>query len=238
MEQNIPETIDIGFLPCYILIAIQFVPEWGEHEMRKLDESRKADILRYINEYYDRYGRTPAVRDICAGTGIPVTSVQRYLVAMKESGELDYSGRRSIGTSRMKKEREHYSMPVLGRVACGPGDYEEENVLEYIRMPEALVGKGEFFALIAKGSSMVDAGVQEGDYVVVRKQNTAKVGDLVVALYDGGLNNLKKLCYDAEQERYYLYSCNADQETYAPIYVDELQIQGVAVCTVHSLVQE
>ena len=129
-------------------------------------------------------------------------------------------------------------MPVLGRVACGPGDYEEENVLEYIRMPEALVGKGEFFALIAKGSSMVDAGVQEGDYIVVRKQNTAKVGDLVVALYDGGLNNLKKLCYDAEQQRYYLYSCNADQETYAPIYVDELQIQGGAVCTVHSLVQE
>ena len=52
------------FLLCYILIAIQFVPEWGEHEMRRLDESRKADILRYINEYYDRYGRTPAVRGI------------------------------------------------------------------------------------------------------------------------------------------------------------------------------
>lgn len=138
----------------------------------------------------------------------------------------------------MKKEREHYSLPVLGSVSCGPGDYEEENILEYIRMPEALVGKGEFFALIAKGSSMEDVGVSEGDYVIVRKQNTARIGDIVVALYDDGLNNLKKLCYDDEKQRYYLYSCNADQETYAPIYVDELQVQGVAVSVVHNLMQE
>lgn len=206
--------------------------------MRRLDDAKKILILNYINEFYDRSGSIPTVRDICAGTGIASTTVHRYLGAMRESGELDYNGRKSIGTSRMKKERDHHSMPVLGRVSCGPGDYEEENVLEYIRMPEALVGKGEFFALIAKGDSMVDVGVNEGDYVVVRKQTDAKVGDLVVALYDGGLNNLKKLCYDEEQQRYYLYSCNADQETYAPIYVDELQIQGVAVCAVHSLEQE
>ena len=206
--------------------------------MPKLDDNRKSVILNYISGYYDQHRRNPAVRDISAGTGIPVTSVQRYLVALKESGSLDYDGRRSIGTIRMKKEREHYSMPVLGLVACGPGDYEEENIIEYIRMPEALVGKGEFFALIAKGHSMVDAGVNEGDYVIVRKQNTAKVGDIVVALYDGGLNNLKKLCYDEDRQKYYLYSCNADQETYAPIYVDELQIQGVAVSVSHSLVQE
>ena len=195
-------------------------------------------ILTYINAYYDQYDRTPAVRDISAGTGIPVTSVQRYLVALKASGALDYNGRRSVGTIRMKKEPNHYAMPVLGSVACGPGDYEEENIIEYIRMPESLVGKGEFFALIAKGNSMVDVGVHEGDRVIVRKQNTANIGDIVVALYDGGLNNLKKLCYDEDQQRYYLYSCNADQETYAPIYVDELQVQGVAVSVVHSLVQE
>jgi len=206
-------------------------------DMPKLDQNRKTIILDYINEYYNRNSRKPAVRDICAGTGIPATSVQRYLVALKESGELDYSGRRSIGTDRMKKERNHYAMPVLGSVSCGPGDYEEENIIEYIRMPEAVVGKGEFFALIAKGHSMVDAGIHEGDYVIVRKQNTARVGDLVVALYDGGLNNLKKLCCD-ERQGYYLYSCNADQETYPPIYVDQLQVQGVAVSVVHSLVQE
>ena len=206
--------------------------------MRRFDDAKKGIILNYINEFYSRHGTAPTVHDISVGTSIANTTVHRYLGALRESGTLEYNGRKSIGTSRMKKERKHYSMPVLGRVTCGPGDYEEENILEYIRMPEALVGKGDFFALVAKGHSMVDAGVNEGDYVIVRKQNDAKVGDLVIALYDDGLNNLKKLCYDEEQQRYYLYSCNADQETYAPIYVDELQIQGVAVSVVHSLLQE
>ena len=206
--------------------------------MSRTTDSKKQIILDYINEYYGSYGETPTVRDIAAGTGIAVTSVHRYLSAMKENGELEYNGRRSVSTRRMEMEQVAHAMPVLGYVACGEGQEETEQVIEYIRMPESLVGKGEFFALIAKGHSMVDAGINEGDYVIVRKQNSAKVGDLVVALYDNGLNNLKKLCYDAEQQRYFLYSCNADQETYAPIYVDELQVQGVAVSVVHSLVQE
>ncbi len=206
--------------------------------MLKMNTEKKNAILKYIDQYYDDFGRTPAVHDICLGTGVANTTVHRYLVAMKESGELDYNGRRSIGTSRMKKEIPGCVMPVLGQVTCGPGDYEEEDVIEYIRMPEAMVGKGEFFALVAKGDSMIDAGVHNGEYVIVRKQNTAKAGDIVVALYDGGLSNLKKLCFDKEQQRYYLYSCNSDQETYAPIYADELQIQGVAVMVAHSLLQE
>ena len=206
--------------------------------MPKLDDNRKIIILNHINEYYEQHNRTPAVRDISASTGIPVTSVQRYLVALKESGALDYNCRRSIGTTRIKKEYEHFTVPILGSVACGPGDYEEENIVEYIRIPVSQLRKGDYFALIAKGHSMVDIGVDEGDCVIVRKQNTAKVGDIVVALYDGGLNNLKKLCYDEDRQRYYLYSCNADQETYAPIYVDELQVQGVAVRVMHNLEQE
>ena len=206
--------------------------------MRKKDDSKKELILNYIHEHYGRFGKTPVVLEIASGTGISSATVHRYLVAMNESGELEYSGKGGIGTPKMKKERPQAYMPVLGTVSCGPGDYEEENIIEYIRMPESLVGKGEFFALITKGNSMVGVGVHEGDHVIVRKQNTANVGDIVVALYDGGLNNLKKLCYDESQQRYYLYSCNADQEAYAPIYVDELQVQGIAVSVVHSLVQE
>jgi len=65
------------------------IPEKGAL-VRKLDDNRKTIILDYINEYYDRYGRILAVHGISTGTGIPNTSVHRYLVAMKESGELDY----------------------------------------------------------------------------------------------------------------------------------------------------
>ena len=206
--------------------------------MRSKDQSKKERILDYIHEYYGRCGRAPVVLEIVDGTGLSSATVHRYLVDMREAGEVEYSGKRSIRTTKIEKERTRVYMPILGSVSCGPGDYEEENIIEYIRLPESLVGKGEFFALIAKGHSMMDIGVDDGDCVIVRKQNTARVGDIVVSLYDGGLNNLKKLCYDEERQRYYLYSCNADQETYAPIYVDELQVQGVAVRVMHNLEQE
>ena len=125
-------------------------------------------------------------------------------------------------------------MPVLGYVACGEGQEETEQVIEYIRMPESLVGKGEFFALIAKGESMIDAGIHPGDYVMIRKQNTADIGDIVVAL-DGGLNNLKVLGFNNAKGRYFLHSCNEDKKRYGDIYPEELQIQGVAVCVAHRL---
>lgn len=162
--------------------------------MRKLNEEIKQIILKYINEYYDENGRVPSVRDITAGTGIATTNVHRYLCAMKESGQLNYNGRRNIETARTEKEKGSFALPVLGTVTCGPGDY-----------------------------------------VIVRKQETAEVGDIIVALYDDGLNNLKELRFDTEKEQYYLYSCNKNQKKYAPIYVDELRVQGVAVCTVHNI---
>ena len=109
---------------------------------------------------------------------------------------------------------------------------EEETVIEYIRLPESMVGRGEFFALIAKGESMIDAGIHPGDYVIVRKQNHADPGDLIVALYDG-LNNLKKLVYDDNERRYVLRSCNEDKEAYPDIPFEELTIQGVAVGVYH-----
>lgn len=205
--------------------------------MRKLNNARRETIYSFIDKFYDGNGFTPSVQEISRGTGIPTTSVHRYLKAMKEAGDLVYEGRKSIETSRTRKEVRSCAIPVLGRVSCGPGDYESENILEYIRMPESLIGKGDFFALIAKGNSMIDAGINEGDYIIVRKQNTARIGDLVIALYGEGLNNLKKLCFDDALQKYYLYSCNPDQSTYAPIYVDELEVQGIAVCNVHNLLQ-
>ena len=202
--------------------------------MSRTTDSKKQIILDFINEYYGSYGETPTVRDIAAGTGIAVTSVHRYISAMKEDGELEYNGRRSVSTRRMEMEQVAHAMPVLGYVACGECQEETEQVIEYIRMPESLVGKGEFFALIAKGESMIDAGIHPGDYVMIRKQNTADIGDIVVAL-DGGLNNLKVLGFNNAKGRYFLRSCNEDKKRYGDIYPEELRIQGVAVCVAHRL---
>ena len=183
--------------------------------MRRQDESKKSVILDFIDEYYNEYNEIPAVRTIAEGTGIALATVHRYLLSLKESGELEYNGRKSISTKRIDLESRHASAPVLGYVRCGEGEADTEEVIEYIRLPESLVGTGEFFVLIAKGDSMIDAGVNEGDYVVVRKQNTASDGDYVVALYEG-LNNLKELVID--NGRYILRSCNEDKETYPDIY--------------------
>lgn len=89
--------------------------------MSRTTDSKKQIILDFINEYYGSYGETPTVRDIAAGTGIAVTSVHRYLSAMKEDGELEYNGRRSVSTRRMEMEQVAHAMPVLGYVACGEG---------------------------------------------------------------------------------------------------------------------
>ena len=200
--------------------------------MRRKDESKKSVILDFIDEYYSEYNEIPAVRTIAEGTGIALATVHRYLLSLKESGELEYNGRKSISTKRIDLESRHASAPVLGYVRCGEGEEETEEVIEYIRLPESLVGTGEFFVLIAKGDSMVDAGVNEGDYVVIRKQNTASDGDYVVALYEG-LNNLKELVVD--NGKYILRSRNEDKETYPDIYPIDLKIQGVAVCVMHRL---
>ena len=200
--------------------------------MRRKDESKKSVILDFIDEYYNEYNEIPAVRTIAEGTGIALATVHRYLLSLKESGELEYNGRKSISTKRIDLESRHASAPVLGYVRCGEGEEETEEVIEYIRLPESLVGTGEFFVLIAKGDSMVDAGVNEGDYVVIRKQNTASDGDYVVALYEG-LNNLKELVVD--NGKYILRSRNEDKETYPDIYPIDLKIQGVAVCVMHRL---
>ena len=148
---------------------------------------------------------------------------------MKGNGELEYSGSRSVSARWMEMERIHYSLPVLGYVACGVRQEETEEVIEYIRMPESLVGKGEFFGLIAKGESVEYAGIHPNDYVVIRKQNTAKIGDIIVALAQG-LNNLKVLGFNKKRNRYFLRSCNKYRERYADIYPYELQIEGLAVC--------
>ena len=203
--------------------------------MRPKLNARKTVIAEFIREYYEQYDRFPSEKNIVDATGIPAGSVHRYLLEMRESGEISYDGsRRSARTIELGSISEKRIMRVLGYVACGPGQEEAEHFIEYIHMPECMVGSGEFFALIAKGESMIGAGVHPGDYVIVRRQQTARTGDLIIALSDGK-NNLKKLALDEENRKYILQSCNPDKEAFPDIIVDELQIQGIAIGVYHSL---
>ena len=200
--------------------------------MRRIDPSKKEIIAEYIDKHFCENDEIPSVRDIVEGTGIPLSTVHRYLISMREDGALDYSGRRSARTKMMEDTAPIHALQVLGTVACGPGQEEEQRFIEYIRMPESLVEKGDYFALIAKGESMIGAGIFPGDYVFVKRQQTANEGDLVIALFDGK-NNLKKLGFDPKNKKYILHSCNPDTKAYPDIIVDELQIQGVVKGSYH-----
>lgn len=200
--------------------------------------SRKTQIVEFVRQYYLRHDRLPSEKNIVDGTGIPAGSVHRYLVELKESGEFtDDGGRRGARPEELNHVSPKHILRVLGTVACGPGQEEEERFLEYIHMPECMVGRGECFALIAKGESMTGAGIHPGDYVIVRRQQTARPGDLIIALAEGK-NNLKKLALDEKNRKYILRSCNPDKEAYPDIVADELEIQGVAIGVYHSLVNE
>lgn len=201
--------------------------------MRRKNEMKRLHILECINNYIGQHSTSPSVREISSKTGIPRATVQRYLIAMDEVGDIEYDGK-NISTMATRKMMPVNCMRVLGRVACGLGIEEQEEILEYIRMPENLVGKGDFFVLIASGESMIDVGIHDGDYVIIQQTQTAKIGDIIVGLYDN-LSNLKVLGYDKEKGQYYLRSCNKDKQTYADIYVTDLQVQGVAVGVYHKL---
>ena len=202
--------------------------------MRIKDNSKKRLIVDYIDAYFNIYNESPSLRQISSEIGISLSTVHRYLRSLSEDGLLKYGGRRQIQTDRMNKEQVAYSMPVLGYVACGEGQEENEEIIEYIRLPESLIGKGEFFVLISKGESMIDAGIYPGDYVVINRSQEPKNGDIVVALCEGR-NNLKVLRKTEDGKRYFLESCNPDKNTYPDIHIRDLKVQGVAVSVIHSL---
>ena len=113
----------------------------------KNPETFKA-IEEFVNEYTEKHGVSPTVREIHAGIGLAVGTVSRYLSFMRENGMIDYNGCRNITTREAKiTKRETTRVPVLGAVSCGVPKFAEENIEEYVRLPVALFGKGDFFIL-------------------------------------------------------------------------------------------
>lgn len=203
--------------------------------MVRINQERKEKVLSAVQELVLEQDRAPTVQELAECTGLPHATVHRYLKVLQEDGAIQYNGRRSVRTEASDKVASTVVLPVLGTVACGPGQEVEQELVEYIRLPESMVGRGDFFALIAKGESMVDAGVSPGDYVIVRRQQTAEEGQLIIALSEGR-NNLKKLHYDQRRMKYVLKSCNRDRKAYPDIVVEELTIQGIVTGIFHKVV--
>lgn len=191
--------------------------------MRTLREENFSLLRSYIEQYADERGVSPSIYDIAEGTGIPKTTVSRYLSAMEERGLLRRESRRGLVLA--DREDGGIRVPLLGTIACGIPKLAEENIESYMRLPAALFGKGPFFMLRAWGDSMVNAGIEDGDLVLIRQQSTARPGQIVVAL-TGEEATLKRYYPEPLQHRIRLQPENDAME---PIYVRDCIIQGVAV---------
>ena len=188
-----------------------------------------AMIEDYINSYRNRQGSAPSVREIAAGVGLAVSTVSKYLSYMRENGVLDYDGHRSITTRKSKGLRNMLYVPLLGSVSCGIPKFAEENIEEYVCLPESLFGRGEFFLLRARGDSMIGAGIEDGDLVLIRQQSTADYNQIVVALVEDEAT-LKR--FRPREDHVCLHPEN---NRYEDIIVDSCLIQGVAVKVIKDL---
>ena len=111
---------------------------------------------------------------------------------MTDEGTLEYDGD-TIDTKELNRRTMNTARAaIVGCIPCGEAQTEEEYVEEYVNLPTNLFGKGDFYILRAQGDSMEDAGIAEGDLVVILKQPTADVGDIIVALDDQNQNTLKR----------------------------------------------
>ena len=145
-------------------------------------------IYTYIQKVVGDKGYPPSVREICEATGLHSTStVHAHLKRLEKKGLIarDSMKPRAISLpSVLQKADSVSSVPVVGRVTAGIPILANENIEDYISIPNALLGDGEHYILGVRGESMINAGIMDGDFVVVRKQQDANNGDIVVAMIE------------------------------------------------------
>ncbi len=187
----------------------------------------KKKIVKYANRYFRARGYSPSVREIAAELGISKSTVHNYLVEMNDDGMVEYNGKDIVTYQFTHCCMSYFSAPVIGNINCGNPEEEEQEVREYVRLPESIFGHGEFYILVASGDSMTDAGIDPGDYVVIEKTSECKIGDIIVAMSGENENTLK--CYTGVHGgKAILEYMNEKNHPGEYIAVDTLVVQGVA----------
>lgn len=192
--------------------------------MRHKNIELMKQIRDYAEKFYFEKEQSPSTTDIAAAVGIARGTVYKYLVDMDQRGMISYDGR-NIVTEKIRLLSPGNDAGIYsGSTPCGPLDEVEAAVEGYVKLPVSIFGNGDLFIIRTTGNSMIDAGIDSGDLVVVRKDQSPKVGDIVVAL-SGSSNTLKRLDYDEDRGQYVL---RPENDSYEPIYVQDLEVQGVA----------
>lgn len=187
-------------------------------------------ILAYIQTVIKTRGYAPSVREIGEAVGLRSTStVHGHLTRLEKKGLLhrDAMKPRAMGLGTETDTDDLYSdvcrVPVVGRVAAGSPILAEENTEAILPLPQEFVGEGELFILRVRGESMINAGILNDDYIVCRKQQDARNGDIVVALVED----------EATVKRFYKenghFRLQPENDTMDPIIVPDVTILGKVV---------
>jgi repressor LexA len=196
--------------------------------------ARQQEIWQFLVEYTDGHGYPPTVREIGEAVGLASPStVHAHLANLERAGlirrdptkprALELIGRERSGASRPTPET--HVLPLVGQIAAGGPMLAEESIEGYLGVPEPLARGGDEFILRVKGDSMVNAGILDGDYVVVRKQQDAQNGDVVVALAgtDEAADEATVKRFFRETGRVRL---QPENEALEPIYAQHVQVLG------------
>ncbi len=202
---------------------------------------RQREILELIKVTVATRGYPPSVREIGERLGLRSPStVHSHLSTLVAGGFLrrDPSKPRAIevvdvesaGDTSMVRERTR-DVPLVGRIAAGSPILAEESIEQILPLPESLTGSGPVFMLEVRGDSMVDAGIFDGDYVVVRSQNEAANGEIVASLVDGEEATVKR--FERKGDAVVLHSENSSYEPM--VFHDGVEILGKVVTVLRSV---
>lgn len=187
---------------------------------------KQQEILDYIKDEILKKGYPPTVREICETVHLKSTSsVHSHLETLEKNGFIrrDPTKPRAIEVcddSFQMVRTEMVSLPIIGNVAAGQPIFAEENITDYFPVPADVVPKGESFILNVRGDSMINAGILNGDWVFVNVCNTARNGEIVVALIDDSAT-VKTFYKENGHIR-----LQPENDTMDPIIVDDCQILG------------
>jgi repressor LexA len=192
---------------------------------------RQQEILDFVKRYVGEHGYPPTVRDIGKAIGLTSSStVHAHLANLEKVGVLkrDPTKPRALEVlvHRARGAVAPGGLPLVGQVAAGSPVLAEENIEEYVTVPEIAGGDQGEFVLEVKGDSMINAGILEGDHVIVRKQETAENGEIVVALV-GEEATVKRFFREEQHVR-----LQPENDALEPILTREAQLLGrvVGVC--------
>jgi repressor LexA len=191
---------------------------------------RQDEVLGFMKDFLVRNKFPPTIREIAHHFEISVKGAYDHVKALEKKGMIHCNQNQSRSIEILEEideERLLTSIPILGRVAAGVPILAEENLEGSVHLPQEFLGRGSHFALRVKGDSMTGAGIMDGDLAVIRSQNSAENGDIVVAMTDDDAVTLKR--FFKERTRIKLQSENP---AYNPLFLQNVRLLGKLVSVI------